>query len=134
MSLRDSKDSLETYYRIQREIRSTGTLARGPYCVERLEFENYQIPRTEIIQSFVGLNLLEKWLELDSGLSADKRRDHLVDRLRNSYYTEYSLLCRLAIQQGQPLEKCVHAWFFAKVRELEGIYLEQEWPAGVMNM
>ena len=125
-SPKDGKYSPDTYYCVQREIRTTAVLGEGPYCVNQLEFEHYQISRTEIIRSVVGLRLLETWLGLDPGCSADERRQQLVDQLRNGYCTQYASLCLSAIQQDQALDGWVHTWFFTKVRDLRGVILEHE--------
>jgi hypothetical protein len=53
----DGKD-LETYYLIQREGRKNEKMPKTPYIINKLWFEHYLVPETEMIRSSIGRNLL----------------------------------------------------------------------------
>lgn len=113
-------ENLETWYRIQRTIRSPAEAPDSGYDTRETRSEGYRISRTEIIKSPIGLELLADWLRIDKEASNKEKRKALIGELQESYLNERSHVRALAAQQGLPLDD-IHAWFMNRVRELEAI-------------
>lgn len=113
-------ENLETWYHVQRTIRSTAETPDTGYDTREARSEGYRISRTEIIKCPLGLELLADWLRIDKEASDKEKRKALIGELQESYLNERSHVRALAAQQGLPLDD-IHAWFMNRVRELEAI-------------
>ena len=91
------------------------------YPVTEMRFDRYEISKTEILKSSVGMDILGKWIGLDPRLSRDERRICLIDIFRERYVTEYSNLRTLAVRQGQAVEEQTHNQYIDIVRRLYNI-------------
>lgn len=96
------------------------------------ESEGYEILQTELLESRVGWNLLEPWLNIqpEPGLSSSERRERIISEIRRSYFKEYHKLCP-ATRQGP--DKDILNWFTRRLMQLDSIGIRREGEADVLQ-